>query len=156
MKTLIAYASTGGGARTAAELLGDHLDPAVIVDLKTDPRPDIGGFDAVVIGGSIRMGRIQKQVRSFCRANLDALRGKKLGLYVCCMREGKEAQEQFEMAYPPTLREHAGAVGLFGGEFVFSRMKLLERIIVKRVAGISEDVSTLDHGAIAQFANDLR
>ncbi|MFO8059355.1 MAG: flavodoxin domain-containing protein [Bacillota bacterium] len=155
MKTLIAYASTRGCTREAAELLQDHLDGAVMADLRKSPRPDLGAFDTVVVGGSIRMGRIQRQVTDFCRANIDALQKKRLGLYICCMAEGEDAEDEFETAYPEELRESAVAKGLFGGQFIFSKMNFIERIIVKKAAKVSEDVSTLNPAAIAEFAEKL-
>jgi len=156
MRTLIAYATNHGcsaaaAARLAARLGGD----AVVVDLRDNDKPDLARFDAVVVGGSIHAGQVQKAVRRFCAANAAALRGKRLGLFLCCMYEGDTARQQLEAAFPSELRAHASATGLFGGAFDFERMSFIERAIVKKVAGVSESVSRLDEAAIERFAAEL-
>ena len=63
----------------------------------------------------------------------DILKQKRLGLYLCCMEEGETAQKQFNEAYPVELRDHATALGLFGGAFNFEKMNAFERMIIKKV-----------------------
>jgi menaquinone-dependent protoporphyrinogen oxidase len=43
------------------------------------------------------------------------------------------------------------ANGIFGGEFLVSKMNFIERQIVKRVSGVTEDTSNLDTTAIMTF-----
>ncbi len=152
MRTLIAYATSHGSTEKAALALQQILGGPVLVVLKRDQLPNMEGFDAVIVGGSIDAGRIQRQVKAFCRANLDTLRKKRLGLYICCMEEGEKAEKQFEQAYPQVLRSHATAKGFFGGEFTFSRMNFVERAIIRRISGSSQDVCRLNEQAIADFA----
>lgn len=78
---------------------------------------------------------------------------KHLGLFLCCMFEGEKAEQQFEATYPKELREHSSANGLFGGEFMISKMNFLERQIVKKVAGVTSDVSKINVEEIERFAN---
>lgn len=60
------------------------------------------------------------------------------------MFEGDKAAKQFETSFPIELREISISNGLFGGEFIFAKMNLLERTIVKKVSGVNNDVSKLD------------
>ena len=53
---------------------------------------------ATKLGGSIHAGKIQKGVKDFCAKNLEVLKGKRLGLYLCCMEEGPKAEAQFAAA----------------------------------------------------------
>ena len=46
-------------------------------------------------------------------------------------------------------------IGLFGGEITFDKMNALEKMIVKKVAKIGQDVSKLNHLAIKEFATAL-
>ena len=154
MSTLIVYMTRHGCAGKTAELLeGKIKDEVTIINLKKNSKADLSKFDAIIIGGSIHAGQIQKGIKKFCQKNLDMLLKKRLGLYLCCMEAGDTAQKQFDEAYPGELRNHAAAAGLFGGEFDFNKMNFFERAIVKRVANISENVSKLNEAAIHQFAS---
>jgi menaquinone-dependent protoporphyrinogen oxidase len=155
MKSLIVYCSTHGTTAKAAHLLRKRIEGDVIaINLdKTRLHSDLELFDSVMIGGSIHGGSIQGKVKKFMKEHEDVLQRKNLGLFLCCMREGKEAREQFEAAFPAKLREAAIAKGLFGGEFIFSKMNFFEKIIAKSVSGETEDLSRFDVSAIHEFAD---
>ncbi len=152
MNILIAYCTRHGCTEEAAQTLKENLSGEVtLVNLKKNGKPDLSAFDTVILGGSIHMGKIQSQVRKFIEKNVDVLLEKRTGLYVCCMEE-KQAQQQFENAFPEELRKHASATGIFGGAFNFERMNFLERKIVQKVAGVTESVYKIDEGEIKRFA----
>ena len=157
MKTLIAYATRYGCARKAAEKLRDLLgSDAALVDLADDGDPDPGPFDAVIVGGSIQAGSVQRRVRAYCERRSAELLGKRLGLYLCCMYEGDVAAKQLADAFPEALRDHATASGLFGGELDFEKVGFVARLVVKKVAGVTESVFKFDEKAVAAFAEKLR
>lgn len=156
--TLIVYTTRHGCTDKCAKTLRRHLSGDVdVMDLKGKKAQDIHleSYDTVVIGGSIHAGLVQKKVKAFCRDFNQELKTKVLGLFLCCMEQGRKAQEQFEQAFPQDLREHATASSLFGGEFDFTKMNVLERGIVKKVAGIGSSVSRISEEAIAGFARDI-
>lgn len=155
MSVLIIYMTRHGCAEKAAGILARALPGSVIFNLGKNDNPPLAAHDTVVVGGSIRAGKVQKKIGKFCRNNLDTLKGKKLGLFLCCMEEGEKVRLQFEEAYPAELREHAAAAGLFGGEFDFDKMNFIEGAIVKKLAKIDENVSKLDEKAIESFAEKL-
>lgn len=156
MSTLIAYMTTHGCTEKVVQTLENGLNDNVeIVTLKKKPPRDLSGFDTVIIGGSIHMGKIQQKVNQFCRDHLDTLKQKRLGLFLCCMYEGDTAQKQFDDAFPSELREHAAATGLFGGAYDFSEMNFLQKAVVKKVENISESVSRLKEDNIQQFTEIL-
>jgi menaquinone-dependent protoporphyrinogen oxidase len=157
VKTLIAYATRYGCTRKAAEALRERLGGEVaLVDLKDDGDPDPGPFDAVIVGGSIQAGSVQKRVRAYCETRSGLLLGKRLGLYLCCMYEGDVAAKQLADAFPETLRNHATASGLFGGELDFEKVGFVARLVVKKVAGVAESVFKFDDQAVAAFAEKMR
>jgi len=156
MATLIVYMTTHGCTEKAVRLLMNHLgDDINLVNLEGVADPDLSRYDRVIIGGSIHMGEIQKGLRQYCERNLPVLLKKKVGIFLCCMFEGDVAKRQFEGAWPPELREHATATGLFGGEIRFDKMNVLEKMIVKKVAKIDKDVSKLNQLAVREFAQEL-
>ena len=157
MNFLIVYATRHGCAEEAAEKLQKELSGEVeLINLKKSFPTDLTEFETVIIGGSIHAGQIQKVIKKFYRKNIEVLKQKRLGLYLCCMEEGETAQKQFDEAYPAELRDHATASGFFGGAFNFERMNFLEKAIVKKVAKVSESVSKIRDDNILQFASKIQ
>ena len=148
--------SKHGCSRHAAQVLKERISTAdiEIIDLKKN-KPSLDDYDCVVIGGSIYAGSVQKGLHDFCIKNMGVLKHKKVGLYLCCMKEGQEAKEQFENAFPKELREHSSANGIFGGEFNFEKMNFVEKFLVKKIARVDKSVSNLNIDAILKFADVL-
>jgi menaquinone-dependent protoporphyrinogen oxidase len=155
MNHLVVYCSSHGTTAKAALFLRKHLNGEVIVlNLnRSKLYSDLDIFDSVIIGGSIHAGSIQGKIKRFLKQHGEVLKGKKLGLFLCCMQEGELAQQQFEHAFPRVLREHATATGIFGGEILFSEFNFIEKQIVKKVTGLTEDASNLDESAMLDFLN---
>ena len=138
-------------------MLKDYLEGEVkLVNLRNDKNIDITDFEAVIIGGSIHAGSMQGKVQKFIKKNQHLLINKKLGLFLCCMSEGEEAKKQFENAFPKEMKDISIAQGLFGGEFIFSEMNFIERQIIKKVSGVTEDASTFSEKAIKEFADNFQ
>jgi menaquinone-dependent protoporphyrinogen oxidase len=157
MKSLIIYCSSHGTTEKAVRLLSESLRGEVLaVDLKKEKTEfNLKSFDTVIIGGSIHAGNIQRKLKQFMKDNHDTLVEKDLGLFLCCMRDGDAAIAQFNSAFPQELRKSSAAMGLFGGEFLVSKMNFFERQVVKKVDGIIEDQSKLDRESIMLFASKL-
>jgi menaquinone-dependent protoporphyrinogen oxidase len=152
MKTLIAYTSKYGCTEKCAKILSEKLPGETdLINLEGERPVDLSAYDRIIIGGSIYMGRVQKPVTDFCNKNLDQLKGKKLGLFICCMSEGKDAEAQLNNAFPKELLDIAIAKDYFGGEFIFKKMNPLHRLIVKKIAKTDKDISKISHERIANF-----
>jgi menaquinone-dependent protoporphyrinogen oxidase len=153
MKTLIVYCSSHGTTEKAVQLLSEWMEGDVLaVDLKRDRiNYEVSDYDFVIIGGSIHAGSIQGKIKHFIGKYYEELLTKKLGLFLCCWHDGETALEQFDLAYPEELRKISIANGIFGGEFLVSKMNFIERQIVKKVNGVTEDTSNLDTTAIMTF-----
>lgn len=154
MKTLIIYASKHGCTEKCSKLLMDKLNGEVkIVNIKKESVPGITLFDNIIIGGSVYVGSIQKEVNEFCLKNVNALKEKKLGFFICCMRENDIAEAQINTSFPKELLANAVAKGYFGGEFIFEKMNFLERLIVKKVSKINKNTSSISKENINKFAH---
>ena len=95
MKTLIIYQSRHGSAEKAAGILAEKLEGEVsVVNLKKEKKPDISGFESIIIGGSIHASHVQDGISKFCQKNKDMLLKRKLGLYLCCMEKGDTALDR--------------------------------------------------------------
>ena len=160
MKALIIYMSSHGCAAKAAKQVADGLartchTEVSVVDLEHDAVPDLSGFELIIIGGSIRIGTLQKRVKKFMEKNLELLLEKPIGLYICCMYEGEKAAGQMTRNFPEPLLRHARALGYFGGELDFNVMNSFERMIIKDIIGISVNVSLFDEKAVKEFVSRL-
>ncbi len=153
MKTIIIYATSHGCTEKAVKELSEKLTGEVItIDLRKDSHPQLIGFDRIIIGGSIHAGQIQKRIKDFCTANMDVLKTTEIGLFICCMYEAKIAREQIKNAFPEELHQLAKTEAIFGGEYNFDKMNFIEKMLVKKIAGVCESVSKLDHNSIERFA----
>jgi len=157
MKALIVYESLHGTTEKCANILKDKLDcETSLLRLGKKEDIDLGTFDLIIIGGSIHMGIIHSRVKKFIQKNMQVLIDKPHGLYLCCMESGETAKTQFENAFPPELRKSSVAEGLFGGEFIFERMNLFQRMVTKKVAGINKSVSKINFDEIDRFVSRIR
>ena len=153
MKTLIIYASKYGCTEKCINLLKDKLHGEVeIVDIKKESIPEITLFDNIIVGGSIYIGRIQKEISQFCLNNISMLEKKNLGFFICCMNENEIAEKQINTSFPGVLLKNAVATGWFGGEFTFKKMNFLEKFIIKKISKTNKDSSKLLQQNINNFA----
>lgn len=156
MSTLIAYATKYGFTKACAEMLAKKLDEkADIYDL-SGSRPNLVQYDKVIIGGSIYAGKIRKPAARFCTENLDTLKSKKLGLFICGMADGDDARKQLESSFPKELLSVAVAKDSFGGECDYKKMNFLERFIMKKITGSDKSQSRIEEDNITRFTAQMK
>ena len=133
MKVLVIYSTKGGVSRRCAEMLEERLSAfstVSVFDIKNGaPSPD--GYDVAIIGGSIRIGRINKALRAYLKANADKLNAIDTALFMCCgFTENFDdyVKMNFTKKIIPSLGIHC-----FGGELKPEKLKGLDKFIVKRV-----------------------
>ncbi|MBD5638643.1 flavodoxin domain-containing protein [Clostridium botulinum] len=152
MKTLIVYGTKHGTTEKCSKFLKDKLSgEVVIINIKRGNMPDIIVFNNIIIGGSIYMGQIQKEVKNFCIENINVLKEKRVGIFICGFNE-KDVEPQLNNAFPKELLTNAVAKECFGGEFIFKNMNFFERFIVKKVAKTHKDISKISEENINKFA----
>lgn len=158
MKTLIAYGTKYGCTRKCAQLIAQQIVGEVdVIDLKAQKSLTLNPYQNVIIGGSIYMGKVQKEVREFCDAYATELITKKLALFITCMQDGEVADQELNQAFPEKLVAHAVAKVPCGGEMIFEKMKFMDRFIAKKVAKSDENVYNLNEiniKALAQTINN--
>ncbi len=153
MKIAIIYSTKHGCTDKCAHTLSNEISiNSTLINLEHSTEINLDEFDTVIIGGSIHAGSVNKKIKKFIDKNTDALLNKTLGLFLCCLFEGDVALKQFEDAFPENLRNKAIAHGLFGGELDFSKMNIIEKAIVKKVANVDDSVSKINYSNIKGFA----
>jgi menaquinone-dependent protoporphyrinogen oxidase len=157
MKTAIVYVSNHGTTEKVAQLIKNEMggNSIAVFNLRNDKITDLAQYDCIIIGGSIHAGFIQKRIRKFCEEQMVILLQKRIALFICCMNE-PEAQAEFERAFPELLRSHATSKKIIGGEFLFDKMNFLEKILVKKIGGVTQSVSRIDEGKIRELVNELK
>ncbi|CBZ02912.1 flavodoxin [Clostridium botulinum] len=151
MKTLIVYGTKHGTTEKCSKFLKDKLSgEVIIINIKKENMPDITTFNNIIIGGSIYMGQIQKEVKNFCIENINVLKEKRVGIFICGLNE-KDIEAQLNNAFPKELLTNAVAKECFGGECILKNMNFFERFIMKKVSKIDKDTSKISEENINKF-----
>ena len=117
---LIANASKTGTTAECAAQLAALLPGASLCDL-TKETPEIGRFDAVIVGGCVRMGALHKAAAGFLRENAP--------------------MQVLKASVPAELLEHAACIRSFGGRIEPERLHGPDRWIAKlAVAGFGKSM----------------
>jgi menaquinone-dependent protoporphyrinogen oxidase len=104
MNTLIVYATKYGCAEKCAMELSKEFDGNVeVINLKENKRIDLVEYENVIIGGSVYIGKIQKEVADFINQNLKELLNKSIGLFICGMQEGDELDKEIAANFSEDL-----------------------------------------------------
>ena len=131
MKILIIYATKNGVAKRAAEVLSAELSQAnevEIYDVKdTPPAPD--GFDVVVLGGSIRMTKLDKRLKKYLKAHLSTISNMPSAFFICCgiIRDF----EDYKATELPLKINFSLGVECFGGELKPEKLKGMDKWVVR-------------------------
>jgi len=156
--TAIIYMSKHGTTEKLALLIKELLmdEEITLINLDKHETIDLLFCDRVIIGSSIHMGQVEKQIYNFCRQHADILKSKKLGLFLCCMYEGKKSPEQFNHAFPKDILAASKSKALMSYELYFEQMNLIERTMTKKMTGQSDEISHINQLEINQFIEELR
>ena len=82
-KWAVLYGTWCGSSRDAGVWISEGMDGiANVFDVRENP--DLSTYDHVVIGGSIRAGKVPEMLQQFIEKNRDQLKGKIRGLFAVC------------------------------------------------------------------------
>ena len=126
MKTLIVFSTKYGCTEKCVDILKSQIQGEVHISLLKDIKADLRNFDNIIVGGSVYMGKIQKEILRFCNKNKRLLLSKKLSLFACCYTP-KDTEGFFETLFPNDILEHATYTTTFGGEMQYDKMNFLYR-----------------------------
>lgn len=150
MKILIIYATKGGVSKTCAEMLCEKLSSSVfditLCDIENGaPSPD--GFDVAVIGGSIRMGSINKKLKKYIKTYISDLSQMSTALFLCCGYT-ENFDDYVTLNFPKSLVPSLG-IHCFGGELKPQKLKGFDKIVVRmmRASILDEDFEHPDPNA---------
>ncbi len=157
MRTLIAYRTKYGTAAACARILLEKIGgDTVLADLADARDVNVREYEVVLVGGSIYAGKVQRSVVSFCERNRAALLQRNVGVFLCCLYQGEDALMQLQSAFPDWLLAHAFARALPGGEIHYSRLTLLDRLLVRGLPRPPGDLSRMKPAALEELASAAR
>lgn len=158
MRTVIAYASRYGTSEKVARLLAARLPGEVtVVNVVEDGQINWNQVDHIIVGGSIRMGKVQAELTKWLKRNKSQLQARPLGLYLCAGTPfAAELKKELEEAYDVSLREHAYFVEVVGHGYDFERMGLFDRMVVRLLIKQKETVLDLDEDRLERLVNEAR
>lgn len=155
MKTLIIYGTKHGTAEKCSKQLKGKLQGEVtVINIKKDNVPDLNIFDNIIIGGSIYIGQVQKEIKNFCSKNINVLMNKRIGLFICGMND-KDITTLINNSFPQELLNKAVTKEFFGGEVILKNMNFFERFIMKKIGKTDKDISQLSDKNINKFAQAI-
>ena len=161
MKILIAYSSKTGTAKKCAELLSTELKNhnVSVVDLSNNA-PDPSDFDISVIGGSIRMGKLDKRTKAYISENKEKLM-QETAFYFICNGFHDETETYFKKNFSREILSAAQFYDSFGGEMRIADQKGLDKLILKMVISANEEEDdfvfpTILTEAIGRFAQKIK
>jgi menaquinone-dependent protoporphyrinogen oxidase len=167
---VIVYATTDGHtervARHVAQVLGgEGVRTQLIAAAAAPPEFSFAGADAVVIAGSVRMGKHQQVLTRLVRARaaeLSRIPGAFLSVSLSAARDNEPARREVRKTVARFLEETGwtpGSVLPVAGALLYRRygffLRLVMRFISKRVGGdtdTSRDYEYTDWNQLTEFA----
>jgi menaquinone-dependent protoporphyrinogen oxidase len=151
-KILIGYGTTEGQtaliASHLAEVIRSHGIEAEARDLKQSRDAGLDRYDAVIVGGSIHMGKHEDYVVDFVRKNRLKLEGLPSAFFsVSLAAHGDMANAEAHLAkFQQETGWEPAQVGLFGGALLYRQYGFLKRLMMKKIVsdkpgGLSTDTS---------------
>lgn len=157
MKAVIIYSSQYGCTEKAVKLLQQKIQHGIkAVNVAREKAPDLSRFDTVILGGPIYIGKMHKAMSAYMKQNCEALKAKRLALFVCAGEQDPAVMEkQFASAFPEELYSRALLREAFGGELYWDRLSSLTKLMLRMVKGIKEGYARLSEVTIDRFANGI-
>ncbi len=168
-RVLVVYHSEEGQAAKVAERIASVLAAeGTVVDTATsDDDPSPGGYDGVIVGDSIHVGRHSRSLQRWLTHHADALDGVPTALFQVSLTSAHDDIEHAGEAHQLVqgLLDGTGfdpdMVGMFAGALAYTRYGWLKRRLMHHVAasqGDPIDTSTdhefTDWDAVEHFAAD--
>lgn len=152
MSTLIIFAGYKGTSREAARKIADSLEQEyTLCDLRSESAPPLEAYNTIILGGSIRAGRLPKPLLDYMTENRELLKEKRRAFFICCLQE-ENAGQYFEANIPEALR--AGALGTYclGGRLVMKEHNFIIRAMLAKIRGSKGDVNAIRWDKIGELA----
>jgi menaquinone-dependent protoporphyrinogen oxidase len=165
----IPYGTVEGQTARIAEFIADvmqaHGHSAKAVNIKDagDGIPD--GYDAVLVGASVHMGKHEDYVRDFVQKNREGLERLPSALFSVSMAAHGDTENA--ESYVEKFEEETGwrpaQVALFSGALLYTQYGFIKRLVMKKIASdkgspdtdTSRDYVYTEWDGVKRFAEDF-
>ncbi len=155
MSSVILYTTKYGTVAKCAGLLKEKASLDIeIIDIKEAPDFDIKPFRCVILGASVYVEKIQKEMIAFCERNREELLKKKIGLYICSGDTGRAGKRYLKL-FGKEIHNHASSKKLFGSEIYWKKMNPLEKLAMRVIRKSKENSSDIEMSAINEFVSEM-
>jgi menaquinone-dependent protoporphyrinogen oxidase len=172
-RILIPYGTIEGQTARIAEFLAgvirDHGCEAYPVDVRCADAPEPDGYDAVIVGASVHMGKHERCVRDYIREHLAALERMPSAFFSVSLAAHDEtmAARKEVLGYLAEFARQTGwrpaKVGVFAGALLYTRYGFFKRWIMRRIArdkgspdlDTSRDYVYTDWESVKRFAEEF-
>ena len=142
MKVLIVYATKNGVSKKACQMLADALGGFASVDLYNieDNPPSPDSYDVAIVGGSVRMARLNKKLKKYIKDNAKALSSMPSAAFICCGLTN-DFEDYVVTEIPKGITFSLG-IECFGGELKTDKVKGWDKIVtfIMRQGILTQDV----------------
>lgn len=154
MSTVILFTTKYGTAEKCAGILKEEATGETIaVNLAEQPGFSVTSYDTVVLGASVYIEKIQKEMTIFCKDRKEELLTKNLGLYIC---SGNTRGTYYLKLFGKELYRHAASKKMFGSEIYWKKMNPFERLITRVIKKTKASSSNLENQAISDLAEEMK
>ncbi len=157
---LILYSTIDGHTLEICRRIGQVLErrghEATLVKLEDNPRIDLGPFDKIVIGASIRYGKHRRQVIDFINANASHLQSKPSAFFsvnVVARKPGKNTPDT-----NPYVRKILGQItwrprqlAVFAGKIDYPKYRCWDRAIIRFIMLLTQGPT--DPRSVVEFTD---
>lgn len=168
-KILVAYGSKYGATAEIAEKIGEVLRQAGMeVDVASaDKAGDPGGYQAVVIGGAIYVGKWRKEASKFLKKNAGVLAGLPVWIFSSGPTGKGDPVEQLKgWTHPKSLQKEIDQIKprdikVFGGRYDPEQLSTFYNSMMKKVGAAPGDfrdwdvISAWASGIAAAFTGEM-
>jgi menaquinone-dependent protoporphyrinogen oxidase len=162
-KILFLYSTTDGHTRTICSRLKAAVErdghEAVLHSIVEEPTPDLGAFDKIVVGASIRYGKHKPHLFEFVerhRAVLDARPNAFFTVNVVARKPEKNSPDT-----NPYMRKFLAAsswqpkrLAVFAGRIDYPRLGVLDRTVIRFIMWLTKGPT--DPSAVVEFTDWAR
>jgi menaquinone-dependent protoporphyrinogen oxidase len=140
LRVLIPYGTTEGLTAKISEFVADvirgHGHKADALDIKGSMAPKPDGYDAVIVGASIHMGKHDKSAYNYVRKNLVVLERLPSALFSVSLAAHGDTEnaESYVDEFEQETGWHPAKVALFGGALLYTQYGFLKRHLMKKIA----------------------
>jgi menaquinone-dependent protoporphyrinogen oxidase len=156
-KTIVIFSTKHGSVENAVKLLKEKLGGEVtVINIMNEDPPELNEYENVILGGSIYVGKIQKQLSKYMEKHLSELLTKRIGLFICAAEREDIREKELIDSFPKKLFEHSICKEIFGYEIHYEDMNFIEKKVVGSILGHKKNHSELSESKIDSFVKAMR